>query len=1363
MSKPDGSIIIDTKIDNKGVIEGIREMSSKSMKLANDIKKTEAEIRNLETEMKNMSKIRLNQKELDKVQGKIKETKAELDKLINDAMKHEDSLRIDGMSDADMQRVYEMDKRWQQLSQDIESAESKLDGYRERLKQLKADDSTMADTAAYHKKADKLEYSKAKLEELKKKQEKMPSSAERVGKAIRKIGEAGKKGFGSCVRSLNKVRKAGGSAFRAIIKHSGRGKKSTDKMNGSFLQTLSLLRRMAGTMLFFQAFAKVTESISNTISKLILKDMSLAKSLAQVKANLATAFTPIWNVALPYIKVLVNWLSVATAKLGGFLSALTGMKAISMEGTVGETADDLDKVAKSAKKATHQLNSYDKLNVRKKETDSNKNKGSDKKGVRAQGVTAGNWDSLVKKLKDSWKKEDFSWLGKMLADKINKSMANIPWKKIKRSAKKIAKCIGTFFNGFIGKLNWKLLGKTMAEGLNTAILFLNTLLTTLKWGKLGRGIANAMNGFLKKTDWKGAGRVIRNCLNAVFQLASTWSAGFNFKLLGKSLAKAVNSAIAGIKWKDALKAATNIGKGIADTANGFIRDTDFKKLGKTVADAIKVGINGWYSYVTTFNFNQLGKKIGDSINGFFKKMNKVDDKSGLTGWEKLGKSITKSIGGIVDAIITALDTVDWDSVGYSIGTFLAAQDWLDILGKVAKAIWKALGGALKAWKSWFNAEPVSAGIVSGILAAITVAKFLKIANKIARIFKGDEYEGIVKSGVKSLAKKIGKAFGKETKAEMASDTVAEQMSGGISESATKTGKSSKLKSAFSKLGKALGVIMAVEIVTEIIGKIGSDFLEKNMGDIFKDDGSTSIASSAAITADWMNRVSKGEFISLADVEDEWAAKDKKAKDKAKKEMRDKEDKARAKELGLSKAKYAKYKEALAKFQREAVEMGMDPEKAKKIIAKYTKEIKKGTLDVSSLTKKFNKEITKNTKNKSVDSQANLLKYHLSQLNVEEKTQEKIVKSLNKALKNGTISYTDYQKLAKTTYYTTKDFNNALNKIAGKKVAAKIMAEVTGKKDVDNLDSCIKNLDNKSVKITAKADTTPFERKIKDATTGRYIKVSMKVNTKDFSAKVRNALQESKYKMSAAQIFPDKKQIQEYFKKVMTSQKVKVGIKFQPVGMGIVVNDKKKTVTINKSLDLGGMMAKSYKAAGYQVQYSKYAKGGNPSSGEVYVANENGNSELIGRIGRRATVMNNDQIVQSVSDGVYSAVVAAMKHLRGLQFAVNMDLSSQIEPSIAKYATALSNMPIKTYTIPAIAKGCVMPQNKEFLKAVYGTGGEKEQSFNEMVKAMCTAMRKEGLAGGETIILHPNESQLYQVIVKKDEEHKDLYGRTGMSI
>ena len=55
----------------------------------------------------------------------------------------------------------------------------------------------------------------------------------------------------------------------------------------------------------------------------------------------------------------------------------------------------------------------------------------------------------------------------------------------------------------------------------------------------------------------------------------------------------------------------------------------------------------------------------------------------------------------------------------------------------------------------------------------------------------------------------------------------------------------------------------------------------------------------------------------------------------------------------------------------------------------------------------------------------------------------------------------------------------------------------------------------------------------------------------------------------------------------------------------------------------------------------YAQGGFPgNSGELFVAREAG-PELVGRIGSRNAVANNDQIVAAVSQGVYSAVVAAM--------------------------------------------------------------------------------------------------------------------------
>ncbi len=54
----------------------------------------------------------------------------------------------------------------------------------------------------------------------------------------------------------------------------------------------------------------------------------------------------------------------------------------------------------------------------------------------------------------------------------------------------------------------------------------------------------------------------------------------------------------------------------------------------------------------------------------------------------------------------------------------------------------------------------------------------------------------------------------------------------------------------------------------------------------------------------------------------------------------------------------------------------------------------------------------------------------------------------------------------------------------------------------------------------------------------------------------------------------------------------------------------------------------------------YAGGGSPSFGEMFMARESG-PELVGTIGGHTAVMNNDQIVASVSAGVYQAVVSAM--------------------------------------------------------------------------------------------------------------------------
>lgn len=54
----------------------------------------------------------------------------------------------------------------------------------------------------------------------------------------------------------------------------------------------------------------------------------------------------------------------------------------------------------------------------------------------------------------------------------------------------------------------------------------------------------------------------------------------------------------------------------------------------------------------------------------------------------------------------------------------------------------------------------------------------------------------------------------------------------------------------------------------------------------------------------------------------------------------------------------------------------------------------------------------------------------------------------------------------------------------------------------------------------------------------------------------------------------------------------------------------------------------------------YASGGFPTPGQLFIANEPGNPEMIGSIGGRTAVANNEQITEAIAAAVYNAVVSA---------------------------------------------------------------------------------------------------------------------------
>ena len=62
--------------------------------------------------------------------------------------------------------------------------------------------------------------------------------------------------------------------------------------------------------------------------------------------------------------------------------------------------------------------------------------------------------------------------------------------------------------------------------------------------------------------------------------------------------------------------------------------------------------------------------------------------------------------------------------------------------------------------------------------------------------------------------------------------------------------------------------------------------------------------------------------------------------------------------------------------------------------------------------------------------------------------------------------------------------------------------------------------------------------------------------------------------------------------------------------------------------------------------SFFASGGFPTTGQVFISRENGIPEMVGSIGGRTAVANNDQIVEAISIGVYNAYMDAMSRSGG---------------------------------------------------------------------------------------------------------------------
>lgn len=452
--------------------------------------------------------------------------------------------------------------------------------------------------------------------------------------------------------------------------------------------------------------------LANTINQPANQLRMFTTGVKNLALTIGKLLMPMVTGVLPYLNAMV----IALQRFFSWIADLAGIKLDSVNtgggvsdalGDLEDNADDATDAINGTDKAVEKLKrnvfSYDELNRRNDNSDSSKDKNNGAGGpsidLSKQLSDAFDnyfkvWDEAYNKsvqkanemadaIIKAFKAKDYEGIGRYISTSISNALDKIPWYSVYSVADDFGSGFAEFMNGLFTPELFGSVARTITGCLNTALHVLDSFGTTFDWKKFGESIANGINNLFSTFDFKLLGKTI-----------SVWAIG-----ICTSLATALR--------------ATDF-KAIGDSIADGIAAIDTKGIGWHLGDLVSSLVNSFYILVSNKRmWSNLGIRIADGINGFFESMNSVDSRTGLTGWQALGKSISTTISGFADTIVTALNKVDWVKVGQGIGDFFASIDWLAVtwnLTKLAVSFGKALIEAL--W-GWFKEDPLSATIVAG--------------------------------------------------------------------------------------------------------------------------------------------------------------------------------------------------------------------------------------------------------------------------------------------------------------------------------------------------------------------------------------------------------------------------------------------------------------------------------------------------------------------------------------------------------------------------------------------------------------------------------------------------------------------------
>nr|DAV69576.1 MAG TPA: minor tail protein [Caudoviricetes sp.] len=680
----------------------------------------------------------------------------------------------------------------------------------------------------------------------------------------------------------------------------------------------------------------------------------------------------------------------------------------------------------------------------------------------------------------------------------------------------------------------------------------------------------------------------------------------DFTELGEIVGGKIKDGLDSIKWDKVQQTAVKIAACIATFINGALSVSGLDtSIGKTIGEAINTGVLGLDTFLKTVNWAQVGTFIAGTLNSAI----------ATTSWAGLGGTICDGINAFFGTSTNFATHFDFSNLGASVGDL--------INGAITKIDW---GTALFGAKSW------GVGIANTINTAVSTTSWdavgSTIGNSLSTII-ATAHSFIKTVDVKAMAAGIATAINnalKTTDFEALGDTIGTAIGNLAGSIAT------FLKTVdWSKVAKAVldtlkGVFKGITEDSDNMKAIGA-IVATLIGAAIAKQAVANLFTSAATKI--ISAISGGLESSTS-----WASLGSTVMSKLSTNLTSKVSTLLNDQVFL--AKFASIGTTIATCVGTAIagfELGKNlgsylfPEDAD-----YYDNFK-----WSDFFSKFNKEDAKGAwKEFITEITGGETKGHKAEIDFS--ANEDSIRGVNKKVNDG-LKTSDVAagagKILDVGIQTTPD----TAKIASAR--ATIANGFTGNNQV--------RASIKSAVDTGSANTAKQNIVKSFANVSTSIRINKATNLKKVKSDIRSSMKKTnasfKVQADTNSIKQAKNAIQDGLQGISITATGKITWESGQTSQ-IAVDKNGKHHTIYKAM--GGILGSS----GW-LPITRYATGGLPKSAEMFMAREAG-PELVGRIGSRTAVVNNDQIVASVSEGVYRAVVAALGS-GGNQQAINLAL------------------------------------------------------------------------------------------------------------